>query len=106
MRACKGDILSNTLCLKRIQSLILRSVLAKQVLGRRAERGDPNPLIFRARRARNIKGFSVSKIHVNSNQRKAFLCDTKKCQNQPYVLTDKPLKLQALKLAIAKAFIF
>lgn len=106
MRACKGDMLSNALCLKRIQSLILRSVVVKQVLGHRARRGDPKSLMFRARHARNIKGFSVSKIHANSNQRKAFLCDTKKCQNQPYVLTDKPLKLPALKLAIAKAFIF
>ncbi len=41
--------------------MILTSVLVERGLGRR---GAPNPLLFRARRARKSKGFSLPKIHV------------------------------------------
>ncbi len=47
--------------------VVLTSVLVKRVLGHRAQRSDPKPLLFRARRARNSKGFSVSRIHGSSS---------------------------------------
>ncbi len=47
----------------------LTSVRVKRVLEHRARRGAPKPLLFRARRARNSKGFSLSRIHVSLYQR-------------------------------------
>ncbi len=44
--------------------MLLTLVLVQRVLGHHAGRGDPKPLLFRARRARNSKGFSLSRIHV------------------------------------------
>lgn len=43
------------------------SVLVRQGLGRHARRGAPNPLLFRARCARNSKGLSLSGMHLTSN---------------------------------------
>ncbi len=40
------------------------SVLVKKVVGHRAWHGAPQPSMFRARRAQNIEGFSLSRIHV------------------------------------------
>ncbi len=60
---------SNRLSSDRLSST---SVLIRRVLGHRAGRDAPKSPLLRARRARNSKGLSVSRIHVSNTQRYAL----------------------------------